>query len=445
MSGRVEPGLDTARAVLARVGMALPATRIRAIAGIVWSQLRTRSGALAWTVRREPGRHALAIDVCWSMAAGLGMVDSLLGAYFSGRGVRLALAHGSPLQIARVTSAASIGASLLGRAKRSHALLAAARRAAEQDGTPLAVWYPGLAATASEFLVHNDWRRCRDSALALERDWYAGGRGPGWETDVAMHFSLAAQQMLGDYRELARRNAAFIHDAKRKGDLFQEVTLRVRFAVCHLLADRADVARADVDDALASWLPGSDSFGNQRAWALWSRTRIEIYAGELDALERTLDVEWRRMHRSLVGRIPLMRLEWYHAYATYLLGRAIAARKRGRPSETAALCRAADAVADRYTRYAFPAGPTAEMLIRAAIAWVRGGGDVIASTRRALDTAIESGTGAFAAFTKRRLGEAIGGSEGETLVSEADDEARRAGFVDPERAAELAIPTGRYS
>src|SRR5262249_40920222 len=155
----------------------------------------------------------------------------------------------------------------------------ACARAARDDGAPLAAWYAQLAQTGFDFLVTNDFRASAKSARALEGDWYAAGYGPGWETDVAMHFSLASQMMLGEYPELARRVNQAIDDARRKGDKFQEVTLRVRFAVRHLMTDRAAEGRDDVIDAVASWLPGTDAFGNQRAWALWSRTRLAIYLG----------------------------------------------------------------------------------------------------------------------------------------------------------------------
>jgi len=251
--------------------------------------------------------------------------------------------------------------------------------------------------------------------------------------------------MLGEYRDMGRRVVRLVERAHRKGDLFQEVTLRVRFAARHLVDDRADIARADVLDALAAWLPGSDSFGNQRAWGLWSRTRIALYANQLATVDGELGDEWRRMHRSLVGRIPLMQTEWLHAYATFLLARAITAKRAGRASEHRRLCRAADDVANRLAALDFPAAPCAEWLVRAGTAWVRATGDPVAVTRRALAEAHRTGVLAFAPFIERRLGEALGGDQGRDLVRKADVTARAIGWQDPERAAELAMPSGRFS
>jgi hypothetical protein len=46
---------------------------------------------------------------------------------------------------------------------------------------------------------------------------------------------------------------------------------------------------------------------------------------------------------------------------------------------------------------------------------------------------------------RRRLGEALGGDDGRQLVEQSELEARRQGYVNPERAAEIVIPTGRFS
>ncbi|HET9993261.1 MAG TPA: AAA family ATPase, partial [Kofleriaceae bacterium] len=66
MSGNIEPGLETARQVLARVGMALPNSKVRTLAGIGWSQFKTRPSALKWKPRAEIDPRSMRADVCWS-------------------------------------------------------------------------------------------------------------------------------------------------------------------------------------------------------------------------------------------------------------------------------------------------------------------------------------------------------------------------------------------
>ncbi len=444
MAGRLDRGLETTRAVLARADMSLPTTRVRTIAGIVWNQLRMRR-ALDWKPRTEVDPRSIHADICWSIGAGLGMVDTLLGAYFSGRAARLALEFGSPQQIARALASATIGAAVLGRHDRADRLMAATRRAADAAATPVSTWYAELAQTAKVFVLDNDFVRALESATRLEHEWYRAGRGPGWETDVALHFALSSLQMLGRYGEMAERATAQIQLAKRKGDLFQDVTLRVRFAMRHVIADRPDTARADVLDALASWLPGKDTFGNQRAWGLWSRIRIALYTNAFGTLESELGEECRRMQRSLVGRIPILRLEWLHAYGTYLAGLALAARHRGAPSEATAHLRAASTQADKLAKLDFPGALTAASSLRAALAML---GDDRAARVTALRAAISESNARGIAVTmfslERRLGEELGGTEGAQLIAAGDERARTAGMVAPERASEVFFPSGRF-
>jgi hypothetical protein len=319
--------------------------------------------------------------------------------------------------------------------------LEAAQRAASEDGTPLAAWYIAFARASLAFVIDQDFPRCYRDATALENEWYAAGHGPGWETDIAMHFSLASQHMLGELRDLARRVNTLVQRAKRNGDLFQEVTLRVRFAVRHLIDGRDEEARLDVEDALARWLPDTETFGNQRAWGLWSLTRVALYAGRLDT---DLDEEWAQMRRSLIGRMQVTRLEWLHTYGLYLLGKAILAERRGRKSTHAALCREADHTAGRIAKLAFPAAPAAAAALRASIAWVRGEGQV-AALEHAIELTAKQKINIYVPFFKRRLGEVRGGDEGAALIAEADVQARELGWRDPERGAELAVPTGRFT
>jgi hypothetical protein len=377
------------------------------------------------------------------MSAGLSMVDTLLGAYFSGRATVLAVRHGTPLQITRALCAATTGAILMGSRKRAMACFEALQRAAAEDGSPLTVWYTRMVRCMVMFLLDNDFRGTLDITRTLADEWYACGRGPGWETDVAGHFYLAAQQMLGRLGELATEVGDHIDNAKRTGDKFQEVSLRVRFAVTHLLVDKPHAAEEDIADALASWQPsaGAENFGNQRAWALWTRTRVLLYMRDFERLEPALAADWTRHNRALIARVPAIQVEWLHVYGTFLLGRAILARNAKRTGEAAKLCRQAMKVAARSNRMKFPAGQAVARMLEAGVACARGG-DVVAPLRIALDAATKQDLLVYVPFLELRLGEALGGNEGDALIAKATGDARAQGWQYPDRGAEMCIPRG---
>ncbi|HEY6034061.1 MAG TPA: hypothetical protein VIV58_07375, partial [Kofleriaceae bacterium] len=441
MSGNLQPGLETARQVLQRVGMSLPGSKLRTLAGIGWSQFRTRPSALTWEARSEVDQRSLRADVCWSIAAGLAMVDSLLGAYYSGRAAVLALKYGTSFQIARSLAAATVGAALMGQRKRTQRYLEAAHRAAAEAGSPIAQWYARTTHCTTVFLLDHQFRRCLELATELEREWHAYGYGEGWETDIIRHFNLASQQMLGMMSELGAQVEGLVANAARMGDKFQEVSLRVRFAVRHLLVDQPDTAHEDIVDALASWQPSAEAFGNQSAWALWTRTRVMLYQRDFGRMHEVLDADWERMRRALIGRVPALKIEWFHAYGTYFLGRAIDARDHGRHSEAATLIRTCARLAKGIDRMPFPGAPATARMLEAGVACVRGG-DVVTPLRIALEAALASEFLVYTPFIRRRLGEAVGGSEGAALIAAGDAEATAQGWKLPERGAEMCIPRG---
>ena len=153
-------------------------------------------------------------------------------------------------------------------------------------------------------------------------------------------------------------------------------------------------------------------------------------------------VHGRRGH--LIALAAWMTLLFYtHAWGTYLLALAYDAKKRGQHSEHTALCAKAERVAARLGRLPFPAAPSAHHIMRAGVAWARDSRDKIELTKVALDQTVECSILVYAPFLKRRLGEAIGGDEGATFISQADALAMRSGWVDPVRGAHLALPTAR--
>src|SRR5262249_14392312 len=103
-SGHIERGLAAASAVLAEVGVRLPATPASALRSIVWCRLLLRLRGLRWR-RRETRdvapRDLIRLDVFNSIATGLGIIDNVRAQAFQSRGLLEALRCGEPLRISR--------------------------------------------------------------------------------------------------------------------------------------------------------------------------------------------------------------------------------------------------------------------------------------------------------------------------------------------------------
>ena len=92
ISGHIDEGLATLQSVLATVDMKLPRTPLRSLASLLWRRARLRLRRLNFR-ERDPSEITAAdltrIDICWSAAVGLSVVDTIRGADFQARGLLL--------------------------------------------------------------------------------------------------------------------------------------------------------------------------------------------------------------------------------------------------------------------------------------------------------------------------------------------------------------------
>ncbi|MCA1665787.1 MAG: serine/threonine-protein kinase PknK, partial [Myxococcales bacterium] len=103
-SGRIDEGLAILREVFAAVGLQLPKSPRRALLSLLSARARVRLHGIVFAERKAAEvrpRDLLRIDLCWSAAIGLGLVDNIRGSNFQSLNLLLSLRAGEPLRIAR--------------------------------------------------------------------------------------------------------------------------------------------------------------------------------------------------------------------------------------------------------------------------------------------------------------------------------------------------------
>ena len=442
MGGDLERGWRVAQPLLDIVGVRVPSGKLGTLARLGWNSVRLRRRRLTWQRRAAselPARSLQRLDVCWSLGAGLSMVDLARSAMFSTRGALDSLDVGEPLRICRALVSASFGTGAMGRRAQAAALVAAAERAAEEHGSDLARFYALLARSAFLYIVDTDFAAMLDNQPELERLWRSAGRGPGWETDVIEHFCCAALFFVGRFFEGAERVRTRIREAQDTGNRFSELTFRLRFYHGHVLADRPDEARREVEAALAAW-PASDDFGNQKLWALSSLCHLAMYIGDVEAQAPHLDDMFARCERSLIGRLPTFRLQWWFDAAAWWTARALYARRAG--DERGAqrhLARAHD-LARRLATLDMPLAPVTGQIALATAAHAAGDDVTAARIFGDIGAEVTRRFASLAPMVQRRLGQAMGSDAGRALVDEADATLRSWGAVDPARVTDALLP-----
>jgi eukaryotic-like serine/threonine-protein kinase len=447
MSGHVDEGLATTRDVLAASGLSMPRTWLGGVAQLGWHQLRLSRKPLTWKTRRMEdvdAASAMRMDLCWSVGAGLALVDSLRSALFFARGALECVEHGDDARIARALAGAAVAEAGLLRRAGAARVGAACRRAADADASERSRSYAALVGTAEAFFLANDWRATVMASREARRLWQATGRNEGWEVDIADQFECWALDNAGSFRDLAERVPARIRAAQRSGNRFVEVSYRTQFVHLRLLPDRPNEARREVEDAIAIWPRADDSFGNQDYLALRGLTAIALYERDERAATDLLP-RWRRYFASLLGRVPFLRLDALWNVGSVALLRAGGALARGEATQARAHLREARRARADVMRIESPYARANGGLLRIGIALLEGDLDAaVLALREGIRDADARGADLHGAVMRARLGAILDGDEGSSLKRSAQEWMRAQNVRDPPRlAGTVLVDVGR--
>ncbi len=443
IGGHLARGRELASALAAEIDLSLPGSTAGAIARLVWYQTRLGLSRLRWA-RRPPesvaARDRIRIDVSWSLAAGLSMVDSTRGACFAVRLPLLAMPAADPARIARAFCAAAVAAAGMGRRRLAGRLRDAAHRAAAGSDDPSAAPYAAFADVAYLFYLANDWR---GTAAASERaaSLLPDRKSHTFEGDVIEQHHVWALSILGELKELRRRVPATIRSAQRIGNRFVEVSHRTFFSNLHLVADHPGDALEDLRDALAGWHTAGvgDDVTNPFFFSLKGRTTAALYRRDPDG-DPSLEDDWRRVRASLLYQIPMIRIETSQFLGQLAVARAALARARHDTSASARHLADARRWIAR-SRYGLPAGTDMADLLAASTSLVAGElDDATARFRALVDRLDASGQRTTAAACRRRLATLVGGTAGDELRAAADRYFTEEGVVRPERLTDALLP-----
>lgn len=436
LGGYTEEGLEVMGRVMADVGLRAASTVPGALLGswmrerlmrLRGSRFQSRvSGALPETER-------LRLDVCWSAALGLSVIDPITAADFRVRHLELALRSGDAFRACR---GLALHATFLGmRGGRatleSERMLLHASELAEQTGHDHAwAWVAlgqGMAA-----LYQGAWRRAESLLRRAELLLQAQGAGACWELDFARSQRGFCLWQMGEVSELARTVPAVLDDVRGRGHRYLDTVIRTTTGcLVSLAADAPDEALALVR---SSSVPGSHrGYNPQGDREVAARLRIALYEGN-GALAWALASQRRSvLVRTGLLRVRLVRIEIHYLHALAALATPSLPEAR---AEKLAL-RSARALEGEGVEWAHALA----RLLRAAVASRAGKRDeALRLLGDAEAVAAGQGMALMAAVIRRRRGEVLGGASGGAVVDAADDELRARGIRAPERMKAMLSP-----
>lgn len=434
--GHIEEGLEVFRVVLETAGFKLANGPKRALLSLILRRLWIRLRGLEFTETPAgsiPEADLARIDICWTVAAGLGVVDLIRGADFQSRHLLLALRSGEIYRVARAMAFEVAQTASRGGATRRQALelndrtAALAERAANPHAIGLAIWARGL----SSYLV-GEWKTAADlceRAAEVLRDQCTGVT---WELTIAHRFMLSSLMFLGEMVEVSRRVPQLLAAALEQGNLFAATDLRTRMNPIWLAADDPDLARAEVISALTTW--PRKGFHLQHYSSLVALVQIELYTGDYEVAWKHIEGQIKPLEKSMLLRIQGLRIEAMFLRARLALASAAGPKREQRLRIAEKL---AHSIADEQMPWSNPLA----MLIHAGLARRRGDDSgAVALISQAIEGFTAADMALYAATARRRLGEILGGDRGGELVSQADDWMSKQQIKNPAAVANLMVP-----
>jgi serine/threonine protein kinase/tetratricopeptide (TPR) repeat protein len=438
ISGHIDEGLETLRSVLTAVGLRLPSSPWQSLLSYLFRELLLRIRGLGFR-SRDPSQVSAAeltrIDICWSAATGLSVVDTVRGADFQARGLLLALRAGERSRIARSLAweaghNATRGVSTHDRTVR---LLEAAEATAREVGDSYSHGMVLMARGLTNFL-EGDWSEAHkycEQAAGLFREQCSGVH---WERYTANLFNLWALNHLGEIAEFSRRWPQLLAEARDRGDLYSVMNLSsYMLTVVRLADDEPDRAREEIGQAMAAWSRGG--YHVQHNEQVWGTAHIELYTGRARAAFDLVQWSWPALSRSMLLNVQFIRVGMVQLRARCALAAAVDC------DEPEPILRIATSDARRLEKESTPWAVASARLVLASLAHVRGDRETtVKLLRDAADRFDKIPMTLCAEAVKRRLGVILGGDAGEALVARADAWMKEQGIRRPDRITDVYAP-----
>jgi eukaryotic-like serine/threonine-protein kinase len=438
-SGHFDRGLEASRMVFASIGMRLPTTRLQTLLYLAFYTLLLRLRGLRFRQRPVAAIDAatrIQIDTCYSMAATLGFVDTIVGFVFQRRALLLALGAGHVERIGSLLAIDAAYTRAVSRrsSRRAERMLQLARDVTVQSGDVNGQ----LFVTAMSGLI--DWWNGRFRAAAKNLNaaihgTYDSSHGLTFERVTSRNYLIRTLALLGKFKQLRQCQEETLREALLRGDLYATVNLRIGFAsLARLAEDRAELAESELHAAMHQW--STRGFHLEHYYALLANAWIGLYAGDAEKAYALSNELLRRSKRSLHLRLQTLRF-----HALYCRGTsALAMAEQGLGSRAQLLERASvDAHGIEAERMAWML-PFARVL-RAGVALRRG--NRVAALRELDAAVLEFAAGDMAAYADAASDRAARLRADATMQAELGRIAERfsaEGVVAPERMIRLLVP-----
>ncbi len=437
MAGDVDAGAAALHRVLAAVGMRAPRSPIAAVFWLIAYRLWQAVFGLRFKERsREevPREVRARVDALFTASRGFAAVDPIVARCMCTRHLIAALRVGDTSQVLRaavleISARAQDGGPVSPRERR---LIAIGQRLSEREESRDSRGHFRFSLGLSLYL-RGELRHARENLEAA----FAGSQTRSAGRRVADLYITWTLLYLGEYRELASRNARMLADADARGDLYTSVQLRASLIPLGLAKDEPEAARRLLCEAIAQW--SGTRFLLQHWIAMTAETDIELYLGNGASAYTRCARDLPAVRKSL-----MLKCEHIRVVSTFTRGRCAVASADATPGRRRQRLAEARLMARRLKREFSQVAAAFAALVHAAISNAEGDRPAaIASLRKAISHSDAAHMAMYAAAARYQLGSLLGNEEGEGLLRDGCDAMKAQDVRVPARFAGMWLP-GRW-
>jgi hypothetical protein len=253
-----------------------------------------------------------------------------------------------------------------------------------------------------------------------------------WELNTAQGFPFVALYWLGEVLEMNRRLPLLLLDARKRGNRYALTNVGV-FAEPILASDIPEMAEEQLRECMDEW--SRSGVYLQHFYELVAQTQIDLYRGRALDAWNNVNQAWNGIARSLLMRVQNIRITLHDIRARCALAAVESVSDRRQ------LLQAASRHARRLERERMAWAGALATLIRGEIALLHEDELTAARLLREGIARFDAvGMMLYAAATRRRFGQLLGGDEGSELIAAADSWMAGQKIKNPARMAAMFSP-----
>jgi serine/threonine protein kinase len=366
-SGHLQEATSLMPAVMVQVGLGYPKSKHGVLAALLLARARLHISVLfgAKTAATSPEDRAR-LDICWSIALGICMVDTLRSALFSAQHLRLALKAGDRTRLALGYAAESTQRAFVnGGGATADIMIARASALAEELHEPHTTAFV-LSMTGVLACLRGEWKRSYEYCSRAAASFRECRTGPGWELTTAVMFTISVRFLLGEWKQVTEELPELVRQAELRGDQYASLNFQLLTSSYYryFIRDEPDEAIGKTQELMRQW--GRTEYDIQRYYAFTAYAEAALYEGDGQRA-------WDEVTRCWPGlqRVGVFYLSFARVFGGYIRAKCAvlkAAQAGLEERERRRLLKDAAKVATALEREPFPYARGLGLLVRASVA-----------------------------------------------------------------------------